>query len=220
MTRSTTALIALLPLLFLGGCGKDDSEADKGSRASSQGSCREVDAPAPKPDGGQSKSKRKLDAGSSYDLVLQTSCGDITIRLDLEDAPNTSASLVSLARSGFYDDTVFHRIVPDFVIQGGDPTGTGTGGPGYKTVDVPPSDARYLRGVVSMAKTGAEAPGTSGSQFYIVTGADAGLPPEYAIVGKVTDGMDTVDRIEALGQSGSELPSRPVVIEKATVKQR
>ena len=119
--------------------------------------------------------------------------------LDPELAPNTAPSLVALAEEGYFDDTIFHRVVPGFVIQGGDPTQSGSGGPGYSTVDVPPSDAAYTRGVVAMAKSGAEAPGTAGSQFFVVTGADAGLPPEYAIVGEVTEGMDTVERIDALG---------------------
>lgn len=203
-------------------CGGDDSEttpaAGDGAESASPETCREVDAPAPKPAGGQSRPRGKLDPNRAYDLVFETSCGEFTVRLDVEGAPNTSASLVSLVRDGFYDGTVFHRIVPGFVIQGGDPTGTGTGGPGYKTVDVPPADASYVRGVVSMAKSAAEAPGTSGSQFYVVTGADAGLPPEYAIVGEVTEGMDTIERIEGLGDpNGGEQPSRPVVIEKATV---
>ena len=91
--------------------------------------------------------------------------------------------MVSLARAGFFKKTIFHRIVPDFVIQGGDPTGKGTGGPGYKTVDKPPPGTKYTRGVVAMAKTQQEKPGTAGSQFYVVTGADAGLPPDYAVIG-------------------------------------
>ena len=90
--------------------------------------------------------------------------------------PATSASLVSLANAGFYDETIFHRIVPGFVIQGGDPTQTGSGGPGYQTVDVPASDAAYTKGVVAMAKTSTEAPGTSGSQFFVVSGDDVALP--------------------------------------------
>ena len=108
--------------------------------------------------------------------------------------------------------------MPGFVIQGGDPTGTGGGGPGYKTVDVPPSDVTYTRGVVAMAKAQTEAPGTSGSQFFVVTAPDAGLPPEYAVVGKVTEGMATVDAIEALG-AGDGPPSQPVVIERIVVRE-
>ncbi len=141
----------------------------------------------------------ELDPDTTYSLVLDTSEGSFTIELDQELAPNTSRSLVRLARNGFFNGTKFHRVVPGFVIQGGDPTGTGSGGPGYSTVDVPPSDAAYTEGVVAMAKTQTEAPGTAGSQFFVVTGDDIGLPPEYAIVGRVTDGMDTVKAIDALG---------------------
>ena len=124
---------------------------------------------------------------------------------------------MKLARSGFYDGTIFHRIVPGFVIQGGDPTQSGSGGPGYKTVDKPPADARYTRGVVAMAKTGAEAAGTSGSQFFVVTADDAQLPPDYAIVGKVVDGLDVVERIGELGDANQQ-PTQNVVISKVTVK--
>ena len=218
-------LIALLAVLVFAACG-DDSDSDGGSSgggggdkaAQSDQKCAKVAAPEAKPDGGATKPKAELDPAKTHTVEFQTSCGDFTVTLDVEGAPNTAASFASLARSGFYDDTVFHRIVPDFVIQGGDPTGTGTGGPGYKTVDKPPANASYTRGVVSMAKTGAEAPGTAGSQFYVVTGADAGLPPDYAIVGEVTEGMDAVMRIEALG-TPTEQPSRPVVIEKATASE-
>ena len=191
-----------------------------GSETAAKGDqkCANVEAPEPKSDGGATKPKGKLDPARTYAVTFQTSCGDFTVTLDVDGAPATAASFASLARSGFYDDTVFHRIVPGFVIQGGDPTGTGMGGPGYKTVDKPPSSATYTRGVVSMAKAAAERPGTAGSQFYVVTAPDAGLPPEYAIVGKVTAGMDTVERIEALG-TPSEQPSRPVVVETATVSE-
>ena len=180
--------------------------------------CATVGAPAPKPDGGGEPPGRELDPAKKYSLVVDTSCGSFTIALDLKSAPNTTASLVSLAREGFFDSTTFHRVVRDFVIQGGDPTGTGTGGPGYKTVDKPPAGARYTKGVVAMAKAGPEEAGTSGSQFFVVTGADVELPPDYAIVGEVTEGLDTVDAINALG-IGDGPPSKPVVIEKVTVRE-
>lgn len=93
-------------------------------------------------------------------------------------APHITASIVSLVKAGFFDMTVFHRIVPGFVIQGGDPTATGTGGPGYSVTDTPPKDLRYKLGLVAMAKTQTEAPGTSGSQFFVVTGQDVGLHPD------------------------------------------
>ena len=127
------------------------------------------------------------------------------------------ASFVELAQAKYFDKTVFHRIVPGFVIQGGDPTASGTGGPGYTTVDKPPSSASYDHGVVAMAKTGAQPPGAAGSQFFIVTGDNAGLPPDYAIIGKVTDGLDVVDHIGKLGNA-SEQPTQVVEIEQATVK--
>jgi peptidyl-prolyl cis-trans isomerase B (cyclophilin B) len=160
----------------------------------------------------------ELDPDTTYRLVLDTTNGAFTIELDQELAPNTTKSLVKLAKDGFFDGTKFHRVVPGFVIQGGDPTGTGTGGPGYSTVDVPPSDAAYTEGVVAMAKSATEAPGSAGSQFFVVTGKDIGLPPEYAIVGRVTDGMATVKAIDALGV-GDGPPSKPVVIEHMTVQE-
>jgi cyclophilin family peptidyl-prolyl cis-trans isomerase len=159
----------------------------------------------------------KLDPAKTYRLVFQTNCGDFTVTLDQKLAPNATGSLVSLARRGFFDDTFFHRIVPGFVIQGGDPTGTGTGGPGYETHDKVPANASYVHGVVAMAKTATEPAGTAGSQFFVVTADDAGLPPDYAVVGKVTGGVDVVDTIGTLGNA-SEQPTRPVVISKVEVE--
>ena len=180
-----------------------------------------MDQPAPGEDGGASRPTAKLDPDKRYDLILDTSCGKIDIRLDQRTSPRTTASVVCLARAGFYDGTVFHRIVPDFVIQGGDPTGSGMGGPGYSTRDKPPADTTYLKGTVAMAKTEAEPAGTSGSQFYIVTGADAGLPPDYAVLGKVVGGLDVAEQIGQLGDpasGGAGTPLKPVVIEKASVR--
>ena len=111
-------------------------------------------------------------------------------------------------------------MIPGFVIQGGDPTQTGSGGPGYSTVDKPPSDATYPPGTVAMAKSELEAPGTSGSQFFVVSGDASFLGPDYAIVGEVTDGMDTVERIDALGApDGTGATSQPVVISSVTVTE-
>ena len=196
------------------------TEATTTTRSSASGGCTEVEAPAARKDGGAKEPKERLDPEKTYKLVFKTNCGSFTVTLDLESAPATAASLVSLAKAGFFDDTVFHRIVPGFVIQGGDPTQTGGGGPGYQTVDPPAADAKYVKGVVAMAKTAAEPPGTSGSQFFVVTGADVGLPPDYAIVGTVTDGMDTVDRIGRLGDPATEQPTQPVVIESVTVEEQ
>jgi cyclophilin family peptidyl-prolyl cis-trans isomerase len=108
--------------------------------------------------------------------------------------------------------------VPGFVIQGGDPNGDGTGGPGYTTVDKPPADLQYVKGVVAMAKTQVQAAGTAGSQFFVVLGANVGLPPEYALLGRVTSGMDVVDKIGQLGDPQSELPTKRVTIEKIDIR--
>ena len=161
-----------------------------------------------------------LDPSKTYTVTLQTNEGAFSFDLDVKDSPNTTASFAALVKKGFFDGLTFHRIVPGFVIQGGDPNGDGTGGPGYTTVDVPPSDAKYTKGVVAMAKSSAEPPGTSGSQFFVVTGADVGLPAEYALLGKVTKGLDVVEKIGRLGDPQTEQPTKQVVIEKATLAER
>ncbi len=207
------ALFAIALLSLGAGCGGDDEPSTSGN-----GDCENVEAPAPREPGTLTAPTDPLESGKNYGLVFETSCGSFTVGLDTDLAPDTAASLVALAREGFYDDTVFHRIVPGFVIQGGDPTQTGAGGPGYKTVDAPPAGSKYVKGVVAMAKTQVEAPGTSGSQFFVVTGEDVGLPAEYAIVGEVTDGLDAVERIGALG-GADERPTRPVVISRVTVSE-
>lgn len=227
--------LALLIACALGiaGCGGGDEEKKqskdspapgesvaKKPRVGAAGGCKRASAPKAKPDGGQKRPASKLARGKAYDVKFTTNCGSFTVRLDQKTSPATAASFASLARKGFFDNTVFHRIVPGFVIQGGDPTGSGQGGPGYSTTDVPPQNTMYSRGVVAMAKTGQEPPGTAGSQFYVVTGPDAGLPPEYALLGRVTAGLGVTQRIGKLGdpQSGDTgRPLQPVVVEKAKV---
>ena len=234
MFRRLAPLLCILAFaLLLAACGDDDESgsSDSGSNApaetetkaettaeepAEEGGCQEVDQPEPKPDGGAKPPKGKLDPGKTYQVVLETNCGDITIRLDQKVSPKTTASFANLAETGFYDDTFFHRIVPGFVIQGGDPTGTGTGGPGYTTRDAPPSGAQYPKYTVAMAKGAQEPSGTSGSQFFVMTG-DSGLPPQYAIVGTVTKGMKVVDAIGELGDP-AEQPTQLVLVEKTTVK--
>jgi len=219
--RRLLSLLPLLVVLALAACGggDDGSEAAGTTSATSQDdACASVDAPDPKAEGGQTEPTEPLASGTTYKLVFRTSCGDFTVTLDPKSAPKTTASLVALAKASFYDGTTFHRVVPGFVIQGGDPTGTGTGGPGYQTVDAPPADTTYSAGVVAMAKGAADPIGASGSQFFVVTAPDAGLPPEYAVVGDITQGMETVSAIEALG-TGDGPPSQPVVIEKVTVEE-
>jgi peptidyl-prolyl cis-trans isomerase B (cyclophilin B) len=210
--RSVTCAVLVAALAVLAaGCG-----GGGGSSTSANG-CEDVDAPAPRDDGGQTAPAEPLDASQTWTLTFDTSCGTFVVTLDLDSAPATAASLVALARAGYYDDTVFHRIVPDFVIQGGDPTQSGYGGRGYTTVDPPAAGAAYTKGVVAMAKTATEPAGTAGSQFFVVTGDDVGLPPEYAIVGTVTSGLDVVERIGQLGDPTTEQPLQPVVIDSVTV---
>jgi peptidyl-prolyl cis-trans isomerase B (cyclophilin B) len=188
--RSSGLLAAALAVLALAGCGSGgETTPTAGARA------------------------------TAADAIVRTSEGSFTIELDAKTSPNTVASFERLARKGFFDGTIFHRIVPGFVIQGGDPTGTGTGGPGYSTVDKPPADTRYTRGVVAMAKTSAEPAGTAGSQFFVVTGKDAGLPPEYAVLGKVVAGMPVVLKIGALGDPQTEQPTKKITIEKIAIRE-
>jgi peptidyl-prolyl cis-trans isomerase B (cyclophilin B) len=196
----------LLALLVLAGCGGGDG-GGKATMACDVTPDGNKDAPEITP----------LEEGKTHRLAVRTNKGAFTVELDTETSPCTSASIASLAGKGFFDGTIFHRIVPGFVIQGGDPTGTGTGGPGYKTVDTPPEDARYTKGVVAMAKTADEPAGTSGSQFFVVTGNDVGLPPEYAILGKVVEGIDVVDTIGKLG-GPDERPRERVEIESVKVE--
>ena len=160
-----------------------------------------------------------LDPAKTYDVALQTNYGSFTIRLAVKTSPNATGSFVSLAKKGFFDGTKFHRIIPGFVIQGGDPTGTGTGGPGYTTVDPVPASTRYVHGVAAMAKTGSQPAGTAGSQFFVVTARDAGLTPDYAVLGQVTGGLGVVDRIGRLGDAGGQ-PTALVELERATVTER
>jgi peptidyl-prolyl cis-trans isomerase B (cyclophilin B) len=211
--------ILLAALVFVAGCGSGSDEASSGDTSGTTVSeCVDVDTPdARNPEPATAPSEPLVPA-KTYTLTFDTSCGSFTVTLDQKLAPKTAASLVALANDGYFDDTIFHRVVSGFVIQGGDPTQSGSGGPGYSTVDVPPSDAKYTKGVVAMAKSQVEAPGTSGSQFFVVTGDDAGLSPDYAIVGTVTDGMDTVERIDALGIPGGDgPPTKPVVVSSVTV---
>ncbi len=233
MRRAIPILVLALALLAAGCGGSSDDAAgttatgsidttSTGTATVGPDGCSDVTVPKARADGGATEPKERLDPEKTYKLVFKTNCGSFTVTLDQAKAPATSASLVSLAKAGFYDNTIFHRIVPGFVIQAGDPTQAGSGGPGYSTVDPPPSDTTYTEGIVAMAKTGAEAPGTSGSQFFVVSGPNAAtLPPDYAVVGNVTSGMDTVKRIDGFGDVNDPngAPTRPVVIESVTVEE-
>jgi cyclophilin family peptidyl-prolyl cis-trans isomerase len=218
----------LLCAVVLAGCGSSSDKGDKAEKTATPETaatveatgCKKVDKPAAKGDGDLKKPTAKLDPKKTYTAVVATSCGTFEIKLDVKRAPKTSASFVALARKKFFDGTSFHRIVPGFVIQGGDPLGDGTGGPGYTVTEAPPKNLGYTRGVVAMAKGASEPAGASGSQFFVVTGEDAGLPPDYALLGKVSEGQDVVDTIGTTPSDPStESPLDPVAIDSVTIKE-
>src|SRR3989344_854793 len=149
----------------------------------------------------------EIDQNKTYTAVLSTTAGEISIELNAKQTPKTVNNFIYLAKQGFYDGVIFHRVIRGFMIQGGDPTGTGAGGPGYQFADEP-FEGDYTRGTVAMANAGHN---TNGSQFFIMHG-DQPLPKNYVIFGKVVAGMETVDKIaqaEVIA-SGSGEPSKPV----------
>jgi cyclophilin family peptidyl-prolyl cis-trans isomerase len=179
--------------------------------------------PAPSAAGGGSACPTSqpdaLPAGETRTVTIATALGSMTLKIEADLSPIAAGNFVALAECGYYDGVVFHRVVPGFVIQGGDPTGSGTGGPGY-TIKDEPVTAEYARGVVAMART--SQPDSVGSQFFIVLSDDArqGLATynTYQIIGHVTAGMETADAItQAAG--GVELPSKPVAMTRVTVSK-
>ena len=148
--------------------------------------------------------------------TLFTNHGPIHVELFPDDAPKTVDNFAKLANDGFYDRVIFHRVIPDFMIQGGDPTGTGTGGPGY-TFEDEINDHKVERGALAMANAG---PHTNGSQFFIVT-TDAApwLDGKHTVFGKVTSGMDVVDAISAVSRDARDKPHEPVIIERADIEE-
>jgi len=156
-----------------------------------------------------------IDLDGDYSATLHTSLGDIEVQFLPGDAPLAVNSFLFLADKGFYDGVVFHRVISGFMIQGGDPTGTGRGGPGYQFRDELEGDGTYERGTLAMANAG---PNTNGSQFFIVH-RDAGLPHNYTIFGKVTSGLDVVDEIAALDTDHNDRPSPEPVIERVSISR-
>ncbi len=231
--------VCLCAVMALGACGDDDGGGGDGGggdggggdggggdagapettagRGESSGGCRDVKAPPAKPDGGQRKPTARLDPSKTYDVRFETSCGSFTVRLDVRTSPKTSASFVALARRGFFDDTVFHRIVPGFVIQGGDPTGTGTGGPGYK-VKAEFNPRSHKRGVLSMART--NDPNSAGSQFFLMHQDSPFLDNQYTAFGKATSGLDVVDKLANQPRDRNDRPHNPAKINRITIEER
>ena len=159
-----------------------------------------------------------LEDGATYEAVVTTNMGEFTVDLDADAAPETVNNFVYLARNGYYDETPCHRIIPEFVVQCGDPTGTGTGDPGYSIDDELPEAGEYVLGSLAMANSG---PNTNGSQFFIITGEQGEqLPPDYSLFGAVTEGFDTtVADMAAAGTPGAGTPSEPVDILSVRIVQ-
>jgi cyclophilin family peptidyl-prolyl cis-trans isomerase len=224
--------------LLMAACGSDDSSSESATTespstesattesATTEGPSETAsDAECPPVDGADSQTRQFdaappmcLDDGASYQAIVTTNQGEFTITLDPESAPVAANNFVFLARNQYFDNTVCHRIIPNFVVQCGDPTATGTGGPGYTIVDEPPAPGEYQIGSIAMAKT--VEPDSAGSQFFIITGSDgAALPPEYALFGQVTDGLDTT--VEAMAAAGSPdgVPTAPIEIQSIRIVQ-
>jgi cyclophilin family peptidyl-prolyl cis-trans isomerase len=156
-----------------------------------------------------------IDLSKTYTAKLDTSAGEISVEFYAADAPQTVNNFVFLARGGFYDGVIFHRTIPGFMIQGGDPTGTGTGGPGYRFRDEFHDKTNYSRGTLAMANAG---PNTNGSQFFICHD-NVGLPNAYTIFGEVTDGLDVVDTIAQNPTGSQDRPLEPVTINSVEITE-
>jgi cyclophilin family peptidyl-prolyl cis-trans isomerase len=178
--------------------------------------CPEPDGSSPKQQTFDSAPPMCIDPAKRYSAEMVTSHGTLTIALDPISAPMTVNNFVFLARYHYYDGVIFHRIIPGFVLQGGDPTGTGRGGPGYRFADELPKPRRYELGSLAMANAG---PDTNGSQFFVISGPQGiGLPPQYALFGKVVKGIEVVEKIDAIG-TGSGKPKETVTIQSVTITE-
>ncbi len=180
--------------------------------------------PFPAADGSSTKTKTfkdvpefGIDPKKRYTATISTTVGELVIALDAVKAPNTVNNFVFLARYGYYDGVIFHRIIRNFMAQGGDPTGTGSGGPGYKFKDELPKPGQYEIGSVAMANAG---PNTNGSQFFIISGPDGvRLPPAYSLFGKVIKGLDVVETLHTVETARGDRPTTDVVINSVTVTE-
>lgn len=224
--RTALGVLALATPLALAGCGSEESTPAAGSGGGDSTTAAETSSgdaavECPPAEGTQERTTSFesappmcLTPGVDYTAVITTDAGTVTVDLLEDKAPETVNNFVFLARNHYYDGITFHRVIPGFMIQGGDPQGTGSGGPGYQFSDELPAAGEYEIGSVAMANAG---PDTNGSQFFIVTG-DAGvsLPPDYSLFGAVTEGMETVTAIETDG-SAQGTPSTTHTIESVEI---
>jgi peptidyl-prolyl cis-trans isomerase B (cyclophilin B) len=233
VSRSFVAAAACLALLFTACGGSDKPKAAQSSTTAPAEATATATAAldanrcTPAKDPGKqareqlAKPEETLDPAHTYVATVDTNCGRFEITLDAERAPKTGGSFKFLADQGFYDGLQIHRIVPGFVFQGGDPLGTGEGGPGYSVVEAPPKDLKYRKYVAAMAKSANDKPGTSGSQFFVVTGKDGEqLTPDYALLGEVTSGQAIADKIGAIiTDPRTDYPDTPVLINSIKVAE-
>jgi peptidyl-prolyl cis-trans isomerase B (cyclophilin B) len=226
------ALPIIAAVLAIAGCGSSSSPTTTATHSATTTAtrttaaslaCRTAAAPAPRGPQHIPPPHLTLDPSKTYTVTVVTNCGTFAFTLDVKQSPKTSASFYYLVKRGFYTGLTFHRVAAGFVIQGGDPAGNGTGGPGYTVVEAPPANTQYVLGDVAMAKTQAQPSGASGSQFFVVTGANvtqsSGLTPDYALAGKVVSGINVVKKIGALPTNPPQdgMPTSPVVMSSVTV---
>ena len=220
--RRRRILRLVIPAVFLFGAlilistrgGDDDEPAADSPPTTAERAAGEC--PAPNRQMFPTAPEMTIDPAKKYTAAVKTPKGAFTIELDPARAPKTVNNFVFLARKKFYDGVGFHRIIPGFVVQGGDPDGTGSGGPGYKFEDELPKAGEYRLGSMAMANSG---PNTNGSQFFIITGPQGEqLPPSYSLFGRVTEGMDVVKAIEATG-SPSGTPKEKTCMESVTITE-
>lgn len=218
-------IVTLLTILFGAGCGRAPASVPPGTDSGTAPAAPLEEVPAqsvklPNQPRMFKKPEMTIDQSKTYTATLKTSAGDITIALNAAVTPVTVNNFVYLARNDFYNGTPFHRVISEFMIQGGDPKGDGTGGPGYK-FDDEPFVGSYSRGTVAMANAG---PNTNGSQFFIMH-ADYPLPPNYVIFGQVSSGLEVVDKIATAptmsSSSGeSSKPITPVIVQSVEIVEK
>jgi peptidyl-prolyl cis-trans isomerase B (cyclophilin B) len=218
IARTVVPLALLLAALALVACGEKDEESPA---ADLPVGCEPVEAPAPKTEQVRRPPREPQLRGEDVTALIETSCGPVEIALETKRFPKTTSSFAHLVEAGFYKGTQFSYI-DGSVVQGGDPIGDRTGGPGYSIDEPVPFATEYTRGTVAMAKTEVEPVGRSASQFFVVFAADAGLRPQFAVLGEVTHGIEVIDRIAELREPGSETgaPRAPVVIGRVTLTYR
>jgi len=217
--RNRVIVSAFLALVLVGGIAILVGGGGSGKAAPKTQGCPKADGSSPRQTKFTAAPPICIDSTHTYAAEIKTDKGTIDVDLDQKRAPNTVNSFVFLARNHFYDGLTFHRVVPGFVLQGGDPEGTGAGGPGYKFPDELPKAGEYKLGSLAMANSG---PDTNGSQFFVISGDQgAKLDPKYSLFGQVTNGLDVVARIDALGnpddQSGK--PKEPITMSSVTIKE-